>query len=190
MAEVPNTATYQLHVSVGNDTTPPDTTITEGPAETVGNDSATFSFSASEESTFECRLDEEDFTSCDSGITYTGLSLGSHTFEVQATDEAGNVEIDPASHTWTYADQTAPTVLSTNPSDGATKVSRTDPDITATFSEAMERIEADSITLQKVRVRGRSGTFISTVSTSVDQSNPTVVRLSRPSLSIRGATTG
>jgi len=184
MAEVPDTATYQLHVSVGNDTTPPDTTITGGPTNgsLVNPGFATFSFSADDNSTFQCRLDDQvEFTTCESPITYTGLSLGSHTFEVQATDDDGNVETLPASRTWEVSDVTAPTVQSITPPQGATKVSRTNPNITATFSEEMV-IPANSFTLQKVRVQGPRETVLNTVSTTVEnpaagQLNQNVVRL-------------
>jgi hypothetical protein len=184
MAEVPDTATYQLHVSVGNDTTPPDTTITAGPADgsLVNPGFATFSFSADDNSTFECRLDDQvEFTTCDSPITYTGLSVGSHTFEVQATDDDGNVETESASRTWFVSDVTAPTVQSTTPLDGTTKVSRT-PNITATFSEEMV-LPANSFRLEKVRVQGQRVTVLGDpVATSVQnpatgQLNPNVVRL-------------
>ena len=176
---VPAGATYKLHVSVGNDTTPPDTTITGGPAagSTVNPGFATFSFTAAEEATFDCRLDDPlgDFTSCET--TYTGLTEGSHTLEVQATDAAGNVETEPASRTWTVSDATAPSVLSITPPQGATKVSRTNPNITATFSEEMATFPAGSITLQKVRVQGQRETVLGTIGTTVTvvQANPTVV---------------
>src|SRR5829696_748855 len=184
MGEVPDTATYQLHVSVGDDTTPPDTTITDGPTNgsLVNPGFATFSFSADDNSTFQCRLDDQvEFTTCESPITYTGLSLGSHTFEVQATDDDGNVETLPASRTWEVSDVTAPTVQSITPPQGATKVSRTNPNITATFSEEMV-IPANSFTLQKVRVQGPRETVLNTVSTTVEnpaagQLNQNVVRL-------------
>jgi len=181
---VPAGATYKLHVSVGNDTTPPDTTITDGPTNgsLVNPGFATFSFSADDNSTFKCRLDDQvEFTTCDSPITYTGLSVESHTFEVQATDDDGNVETLPASRTWEVSDVTAPTVQSITPPQGATKVSRTNPNITATFSEEMV-IPANSFTLQKVRVQGPRETVLNTVSTTVEnpaagQLNQNVVRL-------------
>src|SRR5215204_4989903 len=180
MAEVPDTATYQLHVSVGNDTTPPDTTITGGPTNgsLVNPGFATFSFSADDNSTFNCRLDDQvEFTTCDSPITYTGLSVESHTFEVQATDDDGNVETESASRTWFVSDVTAPTVQSTTPLDGATKVSRTNPNITATFSEAMATIPPNAIDLQKLRVQGQRVSVIGEVSFTLDQSDPTVLSI-------------
>jgi len=180
MGEVPDTATYQLHVSVGDDTTPPDTTITDGPTNgsLVNPGFATFSFSADDNSTFKCRLDDQvEFTTCDSPITYTGLSVESHTFEVQATDDDGNVETESASRTWFVSDVTAPTVQSTTPLDGATKVSRTDPNITATFSEAMATIPPNAIDLQKLRVQGQRVSVIGEVSFTLDQSDPTVLSI-------------
>jgi hypothetical protein len=49
---------------------------------------------------FTCALDRGGFTPCTSATTYTGLSEGSHTFQVRATDTAGNVDATPASYTW------------------------------------------------------------------------------------------
>jgi len=180
MGEVPDTATYQLHVSVGDDTTPPDTTITDGPTNgsLVNPGFATLSFSADDNSTFKCRLDDQvEFTTCDSPITYTGLSVESHTFEVQATDDDGNVETESASRTWFVSDVTAPTIVSTTPLDGATKVSRTNPNITATFSEAMATIPPNAIDLQKLRVQGQRVSVIGEVSFTLDQSDPTVLSI-------------
>jgi len=178
---VPADSTYQLHVSIGNDIFPPDTTITAGPAEgsTVNPGTATFEFTASEEdSTFECRLDDPlgDFFSCDSETTFTSLTEGIHTLEVRARDAADNVDSTPASRTWTVSDATAPTVLLITPVNGATKVSRTNPNITATFSEEMV-LPAGSITLEKVRVQGSRVTVLETVPITIDQSDPTVVSL-------------
>ena len=44
---------------------------------------------------------------CTSPKAYTGLSAATHTFEVRATDAAGNVDPTPASRTWTVS-ATAP----------------------------------------------------------------------------------
>ena len=86
------------------DTKPPETTITAGPSEgsiTTQAD-ASFGFSSSEaRSTFSCQLDGGGFSSCTSPKTYNGLSNASHTFEVKATDAAGNTDATPARRTWT-----------------------------------------------------------------------------------------
>ena len=108
-----------------DDTTAPDTAITEGPSGTVSATSATFAFSSETGATFECRLDDaEEFTSCASGIEYTNLSEGSHAFEVRAKDSAGNTDETPASRTWTV-DATAPdTTITSGPTEGSTVSSR------------------------------------------------------------------
>jgi Ca2+-binding RTX toxin-like protein len=93
-----------------DDTTPPETTIDSGPSGTLSSSSASFTFSSDEAgSTFECKLDAGTFAPCTSPKPYDGLSNGSHTFEVRATDTAGNSDATPASRTWTV-DTTAPVV--------------------------------------------------------------------------------
>jgi hypothetical protein len=77
-----------------------DTTISSGPALITASNSATFAFSADDsDSTFECRLGSDSFESCESSKTYSGLSDGSYTFEVRATNSAGT-DATPASYTW------------------------------------------------------------------------------------------
>lgn len=104
--------TVQLHWSFAAstpppaDTTPPDTTITAGPSGSVTATGASFSFTATEAATFECSLDGSAFASCTSPKAYSGLGLGSHTFQVRARDTAGNLDASPASRTWTIT--TAP----------------------------------------------------------------------------------
>jgi hypothetical protein len=84
------------------DITPPETTIDSGPSGTVSSTSASFGFSSSEAgSTFECSLDGNTFASCTSPRSYSGLSDGSHTFSVRATDAAGNTDATPATRSWT-----------------------------------------------------------------------------------------
>ena len=85
------------------DTTRPNTFIDSGPSGSVTDTSATFSFSANEPSTFQCRLDGGAFAPCTSPTTYTNLTAGSHTFQVAATDSSGNVDASPAERTWTVA---------------------------------------------------------------------------------------
>jgi hypothetical protein len=86
------------------DTTAPETTIVSGPSDTVSSTSASFSFSSSEAgSTFQCSRDGSAFASCTSPKTYSGLADGSHTFQVRATDTAGNTDSSAASRTWTVA---------------------------------------------------------------------------------------
>jgi hypothetical protein len=96
------------------DTTAPETTIDSGPSGTVSASSADFSFSSTEpDSTFECSLDGAAFSTCTSPKSYTGLSEGSHTFQVKATDSAGNTDASPAERTWTVATARTASITST-----------------------------------------------------------------------------
>jgi ELWxxDGT repeat protein len=80
----------------------PNTQIESQPANPSNTSAATFSFSSADPSaTLECQLDGSGFTACGSPKNYTSLADGSHSFEVRATDAAGNVDATPASYTWT-----------------------------------------------------------------------------------------
>lgn len=85
------------------DRTAPNTTITGNPPNPSGNANPTFTFSATEANcTFSYQLDGGAATSNGTSTTVTllGLAPGSHTFQVHATDAAGNVDATPASYTW------------------------------------------------------------------------------------------
>jgi hypothetical protein len=83
------------------DTTAPDTTITADPGVTTESTSASFSFVSTENpSTFECKLDAGAFATCTTPKAYSGLAIGQHTFEVRATDSAGNTDLTPDTHVW------------------------------------------------------------------------------------------
>jgi Concanavalin A-like lectin/glucanases superfamily len=93
--------------STGSDTTPPDTSITSTAIGSSSSTSASFTFTGSDNVTasgsltFECKLDAGSYSSCTSPKAYTGLSIGSHTFSVRATDAASNTDATAASETWT-----------------------------------------------------------------------------------------
>ena len=117
------------------DSTPPDTSVGATQPPTFTNStSATFGFAATEVgSTFKCSLDGAAFTPCSSPVAYSSLTEGTHTFSVEATDQAGNTDPSPAVYSWTV-DMTPPTVPALeSPANGAwtntTKMS-------ATFSES------------------------------------------------------
>ncbi|MBY5164137.1 carbohydrate binding domain-containing protein [Salsipaludibacter albus] len=108
------------------DQTAPDTTIDDGPTGEVTDTSATFTFSADEAATFACRLDDGAWAPCTSPVTLDGLSVGTHTFAVAATDASGNVDATPASREWTVVDLAAPeTTIDDGPTGEVTDTSAT-----------------------------------------------------------------
>ena len=108
------------------DSIPPETTIDSQPSDPTNSTAASFTFSANESSTFQCKLDAEIvFASCSSPKSYSDLGEGSHTFEVKAIDQAGNEDPTPASFTWTI-DTTPP---------AAPQITDTDPDSPANDDE-------------------------------------------------------
>ena len=89
------------------DTTRPNTFIDSGPSGSVADMSATFSFSATEPSTFQCRLDGGAFAPCTSPMSYANLTVTSHTFQVAAADGSLNVDASPAERSWTVLDSSS-----------------------------------------------------------------------------------
>jgi|GEM_PF-1802443 len=78
-----------------------DTQINSYPSNPAASTSATFAFSrASAAYPFECKLDSAAFQPCTSPITYTGLTLGSHTFSVHAVNGTTVLDVHPPSYTW------------------------------------------------------------------------------------------
>jgi len=96
------------------DETPPVTTITDAPADPTNETIASFAFEANEEATFECRVDDAAFAACASGFEAT-VADGAHTFDVRATDEAGNVETAPPTHAWTVDTDPPETTITMGP---------------------------------------------------------------------------
>ena len=116
-------------------------TIDSGPASgfvTVNNPSWTFS-STDGTATFQCRVDSTNpasFTPCTSPRSLTGLSEGAHTFDVFATDPAGNVgaTVSRAITVDTIVPDTTITGGITGLSNSTTQAfTFTSPDGTATF---------------------------------------------------------
>ena len=78
------------------DTAAPNTDITSQPADPTSSTSASFAFTSTEVgSSFEVRLDGSAWSAGTSPTAYSGLSEGSHTFQVRATDAAGNQDATP-----------------------------------------------------------------------------------------------
>jgi hypothetical protein len=91
-------------------------TITSEPTNPTTSTSATFTYKDSTSSaTFKCSLDSASFTTCaNTGITYSSLAEGSHTFKVEAV--SGSSTSSATSYTWAIVPP-APTITSepTNP---------------------------------------------------------------------------
>lgn len=93
--------------------------ITGSPSNPTTSSSATFTFTDSQAgATFQCSLDSPSFAKCSSGVTYSGLAQGSHTFRVEAV--SGSKTSSAASYTWQVIREgpAAPVITSgpTNPS--------------------------------------------------------------------------
>ena len=118
-----NTATASRAVIVDN--TAPDTQIVGGPADTIPESSATFTFTGVDNLSpasglvFAWRLDETAFSpfSATPSVTLTSLGAGLHAFEVKAADQAGNEDPSPARRTFTVGGGVAITI--TEPTAGS-----------------------------------------------------------------------
>jgi hypothetical protein len=109
-----------FHWTVDNslaDTTPPETTIVSKPPDPSDSSIASFTYESNEPgSRFECKLDGASFASCPtSGIVYTDLGNGQHTFQVQAIDASNNTDPTPAGYTFNV-------VLAIPPAAGPTAI--------------------------------------------------------------------
>jgi hypothetical protein len=98
----PTPALYDWYV----DLTAPETSIDDGPTDPSNSASPSFEFSGTDNHSgaaglsFECNLDDGGWESCASPEELSGLADGEHTFEVRATDAAGNTDASPDSYTW------------------------------------------------------------------------------------------
>ena len=107
------------------DYTEPNTTIDAQPSDPSNDATPTFEFSGTDNHSapadldFECNVDGLGWNPCNSPETLAALSDDSHTFQVRATDEAGNTDATPASYTWTVDTLApdAPTI--TSPAEGS-----------------------------------------------------------------------
>jgi hypothetical protein len=85
---------------VASDSSAPDTRITNRPKDKTKEKTATLEFTSNEPATFTCMVDgREQFKPCASPITVK-VKKGKHTFQVQATDAAGNTDPTPAVDDW------------------------------------------------------------------------------------------
>ena len=86
-------------------------TITSGPTGPTSATTATFTYTAQNGLKFQCKLDTAAFSACaKSGVTYTGLGAGAHTFQVAAQQGNGPLSAS-ASRSWSVVAPTpAPTI--------------------------------------------------------------------------------
>jgi Right handed beta helix region/Bacterial TSP3 repeat len=120
----PATLAWTVQTVPPADTTAPQTTINSGPTGSVPVATASFTFSASEGgSAFQCRVDGGAWGGCTSPRAYAGLQDGSHTFEVRATDDAGNTDGSPATRTWTVDTVAPDTMIASAPAQTTTSSS-------------------------------------------------------------------
>ena len=97
--------------------TVPETSITANPTAISSSTSASFSFSSDDAAaTFECSLDGASYAACTSPRSFTGLTNGSHTFNVRSTSATGT-DSTPGSFTWTV-DNVSPTTAFTSAPSG------------------------------------------------------------------------
>jgi hypothetical protein len=68
------------------------------------------------EKNFACSLDASGYSACTSGVVYSGMAEGVHTFSVEAKDQAGLMS-SPASYSWRI-DRTPPSMTVDFPHDG------------------------------------------------------------------------
>jgi hypothetical protein len=98
---------------------PPQTTITQAPGDGTSTSASIAFTSSAGGSTFECRLDGAAFAPCTSPKSYSGLGLGTHTFQVRATDASATTDPTPATTSWTITATPPPnTTITQAPSDG------------------------------------------------------------------------
>lgn len=136
---------------------PPTPTITSSPAKTTNATSATLTYTSSGANGFRCKLDAAtSFTTCSaSGITYSTLASGSHTFQVRAVDRAGRTS-SAASYSWVI-DRTAPTVSSILRADA--NPTKSNPlRWTVRFSEPVKNVATSNFTLVTSNLGGTAPT--------------------------------
>jgi hypothetical protein len=105
-------------VTLTVDTTPPPAPRIDRAPSDPSSGAVQFDFSDTEAgTTFSCRMDGGSFTPCTSPTSYCGLTAGSHTFSVRATDGVGNVSTT-TSYTW-IVDVGLPAVSIASPTSGS-----------------------------------------------------------------------
>ena len=114
------TSSCSTPITYVEDSTAPQTSIESSPPVLTNSAAASFSFSGTDTggsgvASFQCRRDGGAFATCTSPQAYSALADGSHTFEVRAIDQAGNIDATPASSTWTVDTIAPQTTIDPNP---------------------------------------------------------------------------
>jgi hypothetical protein len=108
VVDVMDTPIARALVTFRIDTTPPDTSITDGPTGLIKTRTPIFQFASTEAgSTFACAIDGVTLASCSATLTTPVLADGAHDLTVAAVDPAGNVDATAETRTFTV-DATAP----------------------------------------------------------------------------------
>lgn len=84
------------HASGPIDCEAPETSIEGGPDGVTSDATPTFGLGSTEDGTFECSLDQEEFAPCSTPYTTEPLEDGEHALRVRAINESGNVDPTPA----------------------------------------------------------------------------------------------
>jgi hypothetical protein len=156
------TATSDVHTFT-IDTQAPTTTITVGPPGNSGSGQASFGFSSSAPgASFQCQLDDGGWTACGSPQDYSGLSDGSHVFQVRATDQAGNVG-PAATQTWSV-NTSLPALSLSSPSDGTTT---NNPTLSINGRGGVASGDAGTVTVEIYTGTSTAGSALETVTTPV-----------------------
>ncbi|MGE5527305.1 MAG: PKD domain-containing protein [Methanosarcina sp.] len=114
---VGNVALVPARLTWKVDTVAPDTEVISAPEELSRDPSPSFAFASNETGgSFECSLDEGEFSSCTSPDRLYGLADGEHVFSVRARDTAGNVDSSPAISNWTVDTTPPDTEIESGPS--------------------------------------------------------------------------
>jgi hypothetical protein len=102
------------------DTTPPVTSIQATQSAYPGS-SITFNLTSNEaNSTFVCAMDGATPAPCSSTMSYSGLSVGSHSFYADATDAVGNVDPTGATYSFQVSPPLSTKITGVNPSASTT----------------------------------------------------------------------
>jgi hypothetical protein len=157
----PSDHVFELVVFVKKDTTAPSAPVINGPSEDSRNNTGNFAVSGIAEAgstveVFEGSDSRGKDTADASGNWSVSLSAvtpdGQHTYTARATDADGNTSDLSASRT-VIVDTTAPAIVAVTPPNGARTVAR-GTNVTATFSEEMERGTLTTDTFKLVKKRG------------------------------------